>query len=84
VPMDSRCNCDIMKTAPEVRQHQPEPDQDDASKERDMAEDDSTSTCPTCGAACTRSVHYLRDRRWPESYHVCPRGHAWITKAGER
>lgn len=75
---------DTMKTAPEVRQHQPEPDQDDASKERDMAEDDSTSTCPTCGAACTRSVHYLRDRRWPEGYHVCQRGHAWIIRVGAR
>jgi hypothetical protein len=82
--MDSRCNCDIMKTAPEVRQHQPEPDHNDLKRRSVMAEDHSIPTCPTCGAPSTRTVEYLRDRRWPESYHVCPRGHAWITKAGER
>lgn len=49
-----------------------------------MAEDQSTVTCPTCGATCTRSVHYLRDRRWPESCHVCAKDHAWITRAGEQ
>lgn len=47
-----------------------------------MAENHSIPTCPTCGAPSTRTVSYLRDRRWPESYHVCEHDHGWIVKAG--
>lgn len=45
-----------------------------------MAEDHSIPTCPTCGAPSTRTVEYLRDRRWPESCHVCEHDHGWIVR----
>lgn len=50
----------------------------------EMADIQSTHTCPICGQQAERSVDYHRDRRWPETYCYDAAGHAWIIRAGAR
>lgn len=38
--------------------------------------------CPTCGRDAARTVHYRRDRTWPESFSYCDSGHSWLIRAG--
>lgn len=40
--------------------------------------------CPICGRDAARTVHYRRDRTWPESFSYCDSGHAWIVRIGAR